>query len=123
MEQIKLFNDNIPQKKQKKKLHNKVTFKEYLQDQMMLPMNLSDIIPKNHVVKVVNDTIERMDIEPLLSKYEGGGTSSFNPMMMLKILVYAYIEKIFSSRKIAKTLCENIYFMWLSGGNKRISGQ
>lgn len=118
MKQMKLFNDNIPEKKLKRKLHNKVTFKEYQQDQMMLPMNLSDIIPKNHVVRVVNNAIERMDITPLLSKYEGGGTSSFNPKMMLKVLVYAYIEKIFSSRKIAKALCENIYFMWLSGGNK-----
>lgn len=120
MEQMKLFNEYISEKKQRKKLHNKVTFKEYQQDQMMLPMNLSDIIPKNHVVRVVNDAIERMDINitPLLSKYKGGGTSSFNPMMMLKILVYAYIEKIFSSRKIAKALCENIYFMWLSGGNR-----
>jgi len=85
---------------------------------MMLPMNLSDIIPKNHTVRVVNNAIERMDIKPLLSKYEGGGTSSFNPIMMLKVLVYAYIEKTFSSRKIAKALYENIYFMWLSGGNK-----
>ena len=51
MEQMKLFNDNIPEKKQKRKLHNKVTFKEYQQDQMMLPMSLSDIIPTNHVVK------------------------------------------------------------------------
>jgi hypothetical protein len=58
MEQLKLVNDNIPEKKQKKKLHNKVTFKEYQQDQMMLPMNLSDIISKNHVVRVVNKTIE-----------------------------------------------------------------
>ena len=104
--------------KSKKKLHNKITFKEYQQEQMILPTYLSDIIPQNHVVRVVNNAIERMDIAPLLSKYEGGGTSSFHPKMMLKVLVYAYIEKIFSSRKIAKALMENINFMWISGGNR-----
>jgi transposase len=117
MEQINLFNEAPSEAKAKKKLHNKVTFKEYQQEQMMLPTYLSDIIPQNHVVRVVNDAIERMDIAPLLSKYEGGGTSSFHPKMMLKVLVYAYIEKIFSSRKIAKALKENINFMWISGGN------
>jgi transposase len=85
---------------------------------MMLPTYLSDIIPQNHVVREVNNAIERMDIAPLHSKYEGGGTSSFHPKMMLKVLVYAYIEKIFSSREIAKSLMENINFMWISGGNR-----
>ena len=36
---------------------------------------------------------------------------------MLKVLVYAYCEKIYSSRRIAKALRENIHFMWISGEN------
>lgn len=38
--------------------------------------------------------------------------------MMLKVIVYAYTQKIYSSRKIEKALWENIGFMWISGGNK-----
>ena len=49
---------------------------------------------------------------------KGGGTSSYHPKMLLKVLVYAYSQKIYSSRKIAKALRENIHFMWLSGGNQ-----
>ena len=79
MSLMNIFNNELPEKKEKKKLHNKVTFKEYQQDRIMLPMSLSDIIPQHYVVRVVNNAIERMDITPLLSKYEGGGTSSFNP--------------------------------------------
>ena len=37
--------------------------------------------------------------------------------MLLKVLIYAYIKKIYSSRKIAAALRENIHFMWLSGRN------
>jgi hypothetical protein len=38
--------------------------------------------------------------------------------MLLKVLVYAYSKKIYSSRKIAAAVQENIHFMWLSGGNQ-----
>jgi IS5 family transposase len=38
--------------------------------------------------------------------------------MMLKVIVYAYTQKIYSSRKIEKALWENIGFMWISGGNR-----
>ncbi len=38
--------------------------------------------------------------------------------MLLKVLVYAYAERIYSSRRIAKALRENIYFMWISGESR-----
>ena len=99
------------------KRHNQVTFKNYQQGQLQLPIDLEALIPPKHLVRVVNQAIERMNIEPLLERYQGGGTSSFHPQMMLKVLVYAYSQKIYSSRKIAKALTENIHFMWLSGNN------
>ena len=70
-----------------------------------------------HLVRVVNDVIDKMKIEPMLRNYKGGGTSSYHPKMMLKVLVYAYTQKLYSSRQIAKALRENIHFMWLSGNN------
>lgn len=100
-----------------KKNHNKITFKDYQTNQLMLPTDLELHIPVKHLVRVVNDCIDKMKIDPLLQQYKGGGTSSYHPKMMLKVLIYAYTQKIYSSRKIAKALQENIYFMWLSGNN------
>lgn len=103
----------------KKRGHNKVTFKTYTMEQpMLLPPSLEELIPEGHLVRVVNEAIERIDLEPLMRKYKGGGTSSYHPRMMLKVLIYGYTQKIFSSRKIAKALRENVNFMWISGGNK-----
>lgn len=82
---------------------------------MLLPPSLEELIPPNHLVRVINETVERLDIEPLLKTYKGGGTSSYHPLMLLKVLLYAYVEGIYSSRKIAKALRENVHFMWLSG--------
>jgi transposase len=102
--------------KRKKNLH--VVFKPYTMGQLQLPTDLDDLIPANHLVRVVHEAIEKMDLDVLLKRYKGGGTSSYHPRMMLKVLVYAYSQRIYSSRQIAKALRENIHFMWISGNSK-----
>jgi len=93
-------------------------FKEYTMGQIvLLPVDLEEEIEPNHLVRVVNAVIEKMDLRVVYEQYKGGGTSSYNPKMLLKVLLYAYTQQIYSSRKIAKALRENIYFMWLSGNS------
>lgn len=97
----------------------KVVFKQYSQGQMLLfPPSLDSLIPENHLVRLVNTAVEQMDLSAIFSQYQGGGTSSYHPVMLLKILIYAYSQKIYSSREIAKAVRENVNFMWLAGGNK-----
>lgn len=103
----------------KKHSHNKVVYKPYVMGQpSLLPPDLEELIPENHLVRTVNEAIEELDLTILYQQYKGGGTSSYHPKMMLKVLVYGYIEKQYSSRRIAKALRENINFMWLSGQNR-----
>lgn len=100
----------------KRKRHNQVTFKPYAQNQQwLLPPSLGDLIPKDHIVRLVNAAIEGINLETILNAYEGGGASTYHPKMLLKALVYGYLEKIYSSRSIEKALNENICFMWLCG--------
>ncbi len=102
-----------------KKGHQKVTFKPYTMDQAsLLPPSLEELIPADHLVRVVNRVMDELELEPILQEYKGGGTSSYHPRMMLKVLVYAYTQKVNSSRQIAKGLRENVNFMWISGGNR-----
>ncbi len=89
----------------------------------LIPPSWDEFIPAEHVVRVVNRAIDKIDLEPLLKKYKGGGTSSYHPQMMLKVLVYAYTQRIYSSRQIAKGLLENVNFRWLSGGTGRTFGR
>lgn len=94
-------------------------FKEYTMGQIvLLPRNLEEEIESNHLVRVVNASIEKMDLRVVYEQYKGGGTSSYHPKMLLKVLIYAYTQQIYSSRKIAKALRENIHFMWLSGNSQ-----
>ena len=94
----------------------KLAIKSDNQNQMMIfPPSLDELIPSNHVVRIVSAVIDRLDISGILSTYRGGGNSCFDPRMMLKVLIYAYLNNIYSSRKIERMLAENICFMWLSG--------
>ncbi len=93
-----------------------VAFKAYQQHQaMLLPPSLDELIAQGHPVRIVNQVLDKIDIDPLLKKYKGGGSSSFHPRMLLKVLVYSYINNTYSSRKIEAALKENIHYMWLSG--------
>lgn len=84
----------------------------------LLPASYDEMIEAGHLVRVVNEAIDKLDLSVLVAQYKGGGTSSYHPQMLLKVFVYAYCKKIYSSRKIAEALRENIHFMWLSGGNQ-----
>lgn len=91
-------------------------FKAYRQRQaMLLPPSLDELIAANHPVRVVDEVLSKIDIQPLARQYKTGGASSYHPGMLLKVLVYAYINNIYSSRKIEEALQQNIHFMWLSG--------
>lgn len=94
-------------------------FKEYFQHQAFLfPPSLEDMISPTHPVRVVNDIINSIDLRLLVAQYKGGGTSSYHPAMLLKVVVYSYLTNIYSSRKMEIAIEENIYLMWLSGMQK-----
>lgn len=103
-------------RRRKKKRPSVPVFKPYNQNQaMVLPPSLEELIGQQHMVRVVNRTIDGLNIEPLIATYKGGGSSSYHPMMIVKVLVYAYLNKTYSSRRIAKALREDVNYMWLSG--------
>lgn len=82
---------------------------------LLLPPSLDELVPENHMARVVDAVIDRLDISDILSTYRGGGNSAFNPKMMLKVLVFAYLSNVYSSRRIEELLKRDIYFMWLAG--------
>ena len=95
---------------------NRVVFKTYTPNQIsLLPPSLEELIDINHPVRVVNSVIDKLELSQLEQSYKGGGTSSFHPRMLLKVLVYGYLSNIYSSRQLEAATKESIYMMWLSG--------
>ena len=95
---------------------SKVVFKDYNFNQnLLLPPSLEELIDPNHPVRVVNQVVDNLNLDPILAKYDGGGCPAYHPRLMLKVLVYGYVTNLYSSRKIEQALQQNIHFMWLSG--------
>jgi transposase len=94
---------------------SKAVFKQYNQGQIcMFPMSLDEKIPSDASVRLVNQIVDDLDISKVFETYKGGGTSSYHPRMMLKLVLYAYLNNIYSCRKIEKQNLENIHYMWLT---------
>jgi transposase len=99
---------------------DKITYKPYEQHQAyLIPPSVEELIPQDHLVRLVSETIDEMGIERLLRKYQaGGGASRYHPVMMTKLFVYGYLTRVCSSRMLAKAARENVMFMWLSGNQR-----
>ena len=94
----------------------KVIFKSYSQNQQfLLPKNIDDFIGPGHIARLVSEIIDQMDIQFIIDTYKGGGTSSYDPRMMLKTWILAFINRVYSCRLVAKNLRENLAFIWVSG--------
>lgn len=94
----------------------KVPFKSGEQNQgVLFPPHVIDLLPFNSAAPLVNEIVDQLDISPLMKTYKGGGTSSYHPRMMLKIIFMGYLNNTFSCRKIANMVCVNVEYMWLAG--------
>jgi len=93
-----------------------MNFKHYNQRQTALfPYSFDDLISEKHPVRVVDQVVESINIQPLLKAYSKEGNPGYHPKMLLKVMIYAYMSNIYSSRKIELAIRENINFMWLTG--------
>jgi len=91
------------------------TFKSYNQNQsMLLPPDIRDYLPKDHIAYLISDIVDHLNITPVLETYTDEGAPSFNPFMMTKVMFYAYTQGTRSSRRIENKLHEDLAFRYLS---------
>ena len=87
--------------------------------QELLPPALQDWLPEGHLAYYISDVIDSLDLSAFHARYAGGGPRNqpYHPVMMVKVLVYGYASGVFSSRKLARKLHEDIAFRVLAAGN------
>lgn len=85
----------------------------------LLPSALQDWLPQGHLAYFISDTVDSLNLSAFHARYAEGGPRNqpFHPAMMVKVLVYAYATGVFSSRKIAKKLHEDVAFRVLGADN------
>src|SRR5450759_3692810 len=97
------------------------TYRPYYPDQdYVLPVSMRDWLPQGHLAYFISDTVEALDLSEIEAVYEreARGHPPYHPQMMTKILCYAYCTGVFSSRKIACRLEEDVAFRVLAAENR-----
>ncbi len=97
----------------------KVHFISYTPNQMVLfPQRIDEDIAENDPVRIINGIIDGLNLDDILKLYKESGHSPYHPRMMLKVIIYAYMNNIYSCRRIEKLLRRDIHFIWLAGYEK-----
>jgi transposase/IS5 family transposase len=89
------------------------------EQQQLLPSALQDWLPQGHLAYFINDTVDSLNLSAFHARYAAGGSRNqpFHPAMMVKVLIYGYATGVFSSRKIARKLHEDVAFRVLGADN------
>ena len=96
------------------------TYRPYRPDQsFLLPPSPKDWLSEDHLVYFISETVDRLDLSGFYRRYQGDGRRNqpFDPRLMVKLLLYGYATGVFSSRKLAKKLEEDVAFRVLGAGN------
>jgi transposase len=96
------------------------TYRPYVPEQdLLLPPSLREWLPEDHLAFFVSDLIDHLDLTAITIVYddEERGYPPYHPVMLTKVLVYAYCVGVFSSRKIQRRLVEDVAFRVLAAGN------
>jgi transposase len=86
---------------------------------LLMPAALQEWLPADHLAYFLSDVVDQLDLKEFWSRYQGEerGYPPYHPVMMVKVLVYAYCVGVPSSRRIEKRLHEDIAFRVLAANN------
>jgi len=96
-------------------------YRVYEPDQLFLmPPSLREWLAEDHLAYFVSDLVDDLDLSEIEAVYEDEerGQPPYHPGMMAKVLIYAYCNGVFASRRIEKRLVEDIAFRVLAAGNR-----
>jgi transposase len=98
------------------------TFRDWnVEQRWLLPPSVMDFVPADHVAHFVRDTVrEQLDLSDIMAPYEQEerGYPPYHPVMMTALLLYAYCQGVYSSRRIAKACEDRVDFMAVTGMNR-----
>ena len=98
---------------------SKIHFHPYTPNQLVLfPQRIDEDIAENDPVRLVSAIVDSLNLEAFRKLYKERGRSPYHPRMMLKVILYAYMNNYYSCRRIEKLLLRDIHYIWLAGYEK-----
>lgn len=92
-------------------------YKPYIPNEnLIFPPNLGDFIPQDAPVRLVSEIVEMLDLREIHDSYSKSpdGQPPYNPVMLLKVVLFGYMSNIFSTRGLEDALRRDAHLIWLS---------
>lgn len=87
------------------------------EQRMLMPYDLGDWLPEDHLARFVVDIVEKLDFSRIYNEYKGVGSTAYDPRMLLGLLFYGYSTGVFSSRKIESSTYDSVAFRFIAGNH------
>jgi transposase len=92
-------------------------FKSYSQNELLLfPPNLGDFIPEDAPVRLISSIVDQLDLSQVFATYPitDDGRPAYYPRMLMKLVLFGYLNNIFSSRNLEECARRDVHMVWLS---------
>ena len=93
-------------------------FKDYNMNQVVLPLDLERKLKENDIAFTVHQMVEQIPDDAFNGFLRETGCPAYHPRMMMKIILCAYTQSVFSGRKIEALLEGSVRMMWLAQGDE-----
>jgi transposase len=85
------------------------------QEALQTTVRLDDCLPQDHLARFIADVVDDLDLSAFYARYGKRGAAPYAPEILLALLVYAYANGVFSSRKIEQACRDNVPYRFLAG--------
>lgn len=92
-------------------------YKSYISnDTLLFPPNLGDFIPADAPVRLISEIVDRMSLTEIHDSYSrsADGQPPYHPAMLLKAILFGYMNNIFSTRGLESAMTRDAHLIWLS---------
>ena len=79
-----------------------ISYVPYQPDQQyLMPCALQEWLLQGHLAYFISDTVDSLNLSAFHARYSGGGSRNqpFHPVMLVKVLVYAYASRARTMRR------------------------
>ena len=95
-------------------MHTKLHTKSYNNNRLFLTIDPNEEIEQDSPVRLVDSIVEGLDLRDFRKLYSDKGRCPYHPKMMLKLIIYAYMNNVYSCRRIEDQVKRDIHFIWLA---------
>lgn len=92
-------------------------YKPYISnDTLLFPPNLGDFIPSDAPARLISEIVDLMDLKEIHASYSKStdGQPPYHPAMLLKVVLFGYMNNIFSTRGLESAMTRDAHLIWLS---------